>query len=138
MSIIRPPSVARRVVVRQDPAQVVVRLDSGEVIAPQPTSKEIVTKDDQRVGVFVREQRAVQVNVPGLQGPTGAPGGSFLEFTQPTPATTWTINHNFGYRPVVELFSVGGMEMWADVTHTSVNQVVVQFNSPTAGAARLI
>lgn len=58
-------------------------------------------------------------------------------FTQSTPASTWTIAHNLGFRPSVELISSAGQEIDADVTHTSANVCVVTFNQPVAGLARL-
>ncbi len=65
-------------------------------------------------------------------------GGTSFDFTQAAPATPWIINHNLGYNPVVQLFSVGGLEMEATVLHVSVNQVQVTFLIPTAGTARCV
>lgn len=50
--------------------------------------------------------------------------------------TTWTINHNLGFRPDVSLTTLGGVEFEADVTHTSDNQCIVTLASPLAGFAR--
>ena len=60
-----------------------------------------------------------------------------FEYEQTSPATTWTINHNLGYKPAVEVFSVGSQELDADVVNTSVNQTVIGFTTATAGFARL-
>jgi hypothetical protein len=87
--------------------------------------------------VVNRPPTIVVTQTPGV-GPPGGGGGSAFTFTQASPATTWTINHNLGYRPVVELFSAGGVEMIAEVVHTTVNQVVVSFVVATAGSARLL
>lgn len=57
---------------------------------------------------------------------------------QSTPATTWTINHNMGKYPTVELFNSGMQEIDADISHPSVNQTVITLNPATAGQARLI
>jgi len=64
------------------------------------------------------------------------PGAEFI-YTQSAPSTTWTINHNLGFRPAVELLNAGGQEIEGDIAHTSVNQVVVTLNPATAGQARL-
>lgn len=72
--------------------------------------------------------------VPGPPGPSGQ--GINVQFL--SPLDEWLINHNLGYKPVVELFTIGGVKMQAAIIHTSVNQVLVQFNSPTAGSARLV
>lgn len=55
--------------------------------------------------------------------------------TQAVAATTWTINHNLGYRPTVRPMTVGGAEMTAEILHASANQALVYFDSPTAGIA---
>lgn len=58
--------------------------------------------------------------------------------TQDDPALVWTINHNLGYRPVVELFTVGQVEFDAEIVHTSDNQCVVYLVKETAGFARCV
>ena len=58
--------------------------------------------------------------------------------SQPTPAITWTINHNLGRYPSVELFNSGMQEIDAEIAHPSINQTVVTLNPATAGLARLI
>ena len=60
-----------------------------------------------------------------------------FNFEQVTPSTTWTINHNLGYKPAIDLFSVGSQEIDGGVVHTSDNQTVVTFTVATAGFARL-
>jgi hypothetical protein len=80
----------------------------------------------------------------GLQGPTGPPGpqgpagGAAYVFVQESPATTWTINHNLGYKPSVETLDSGSQEIDCEVAHPSINQTVVILNPASAGLARLI
>ena len=78
------------------------------------------------------------IGVSGATGPQGPAGGAAFVFEQVSPATTWTINHNLGYRPSVELLDAGSQEIDGDVTHPSVNQTVVTLNPASAGLARLI
>lgn len=73
----------------------------------------------------------------GEKGDTGAAGSGGTEFIQASPSNAWVINHNFGYKPAVELFTVGGVEFEAEVVHTSINQTVVYTTLPIAGSARL-
>lgn len=61
-----------------------------------------------------------------------------LTFNQLSASPVWTINHNFGHLPLVTLYNTGRQEIDADITHTSLNQVVVTFAIPVAGFARLI
>jgi hypothetical protein len=73
----------------------------------------------------------------GTQWVDGTDEGAGYVFTQSTAASTWTINHNLGHVPSVEVFDSGSQEIEADVTHPSVNQTVILFTVPTAGFARL-
>ncbi len=75
------------------------------------------------------------VPLSGITGPAGAPA---YVHQQSTPATTWTINHNLGYRPSVEVFDSGSSEMIAEIVHPTVNQALVNVNPASAGFARLI
>jgi hypothetical protein len=68
---------------------------------------------------------------------TAFAAGETFTHIQSSPATTWTINHNLGFQPACEIFSVGGAEIDAEVIHTSVNQTVIYFAFPVAGSARL-
>lgn len=74
----------------------------------------------------------------GTQWVDGADEGAAYVFTQSTPAATWTINHNLGHVPSVELFDSGSQEIEAEVSHPSVNTAVIVFAVPIAGFARLI
>lgn len=72
----------------------------------------------------------------GPAGPAG-PAGVAVDYIQSAPSDTWTINHNLGFNPSVELLTTGGAEFEANVVHTSVNQTVVYIAMPLAGKARL-
>ena len=69
----------------------------------------------------------------GARGPAGA--GARYEHLQTTASAAWVVNHNLGYRPSVQVLSLGGMAMLAEVLHSSDNQVRVYFDTPTAGLA---
>lgn len=75
----------------------------------------------------------IQTPIPIVTG-----GAAGYDFNQPSPSLTWTINHNLGYKPAVDIFSTGGVKMVAEVLHVSGNQTVVTFKTATAGFARLI
>jgi hypothetical protein len=101
---------------------------------------QIVVNEIRVVEVLSNVAQVVEVVDQGPQGPVGpaGPPGSVLEFrfTQAAPASSWTVNHNLGFLPTVTVYSVGGVEVEALVTHTSVNQSVISFSSPAAGSAR--
>lgn len=84
----------------------------------------------------------IEVIHPGPQGPIGpqGPAGLGVNYvhTQAIAATVWTINHNLGYRPSVELLDSGSQEIDAEVSHPTVNQTVVTLTPASAGLARLL
>lgn len=94
--------------------------------------------EEPAVSVEVVEEAGVQVVELLHPGPQGPASTAAYVHMQPTPATVWTINHNLGFRPSVELFDSGSSEFIAEVAHPTVNQVVVTVNPATAGFARLI
>lgn len=86
--------------------------------------------------VIVHEKTIVRVGASGIPGPPGpAGGGQYHRHDQTAAAAVWTINHNFGRRAAVAVFSTGGREMLAEVLHTSENQATVYFDAPVAGYA---
>jgi hypothetical protein len=59
-------------------------------------------------------------------------------FNQNTASTTWTIDHNLGYNPIVRVF-IGTSEVQPlSITHPTTNQTVITFSTPQVGYARLI
>jgi hypothetical protein len=69
-------------------------------------------------------------------GPPGPPAPSYSH-QQSEASATWTINHNLGFRPSVELLDNANREIDGAVYHTSLNQAVAMFTRPVAGTARL-
>lgn len=102
---------------------------------------DIVESDDKSQIFPVSLTTTVEINkvTDGDFGPVD--GGSTPTYThnQTSPATSWTVNHNFGYRPSgISVISVGGQVVNADITHTSVNQFIVSFSMPYSGMVRVI
>jgi hypothetical protein len=58
--------------------------------------------------------------------------------TQTTPQTEWIVNHGLGYKPVVSVYTLGGVEMEAEIVHISDFQLRVRFGVPQAGYARCV
>jgi hypothetical protein len=85
--------------------------------------------------IIARVREVVKIDTP-LQGPPGTVAA--YTHVQSSPASTWVINHNLGYKPDVTLYTSGGVVMYAEIIHTSVNQTQVIFTVPTSGVARLI
>jgi len=94
----------------------------------------------QTIVVFTENTTVVGADAAGPQGVPGPSGDSAsgFNFTQGVADTSWVINHNLGYRPVVDVFTVGGVIMLAEVVHVSNNQVLVTLNTAQTGSARLV
>lgn len=63
-------------------------------------------------------------------------GGPGFEHVQASPAGTWTISHTLGRRPDVDIYSLAGELLFADVI-ADATQAVITFAVPTAGTAVL-
>ena len=106
-----------------------------------PTGRSKTGVDGQVVNSVIVGTRFVDLPFdPVLGGGGGGGGGGAMAYVyqQSAPATTWTINHNLGYRPSVELLDSGSQEIDGAVSHPTVNQTVVTLSPATAGLARLI
>lgn len=90
--------------------------------------------------VITEVNKPVVIQV-GLQGPPGPPGVGVADVyihTQASASDLWVINHNLGHRPIVELYTVGGVVMEATIVHINANQVQAQFATPMNGFATLL
>ncbi len=77
---------------------------------------------------------SVSVSGVGVKGDS-AVGGLRYTHTQASPLDVWVVNHNFGYRPDITVFSAGGLKVDAEILHTSLNQATVTFDIPYVGTA---
>lgn len=65
------------------------------------------------------------------------PTYSYTHF-QEVAATTWTIDHNLGYSPIVRVF-IGNNEVQPlSIVHNTTNQTTLTFSTAQVGVARLI
>lgn len=101
------------------------------------SSTVVVTENGSSTVVTVPQTSVVTATTIGPQGPTGEAQSTYI-YNQPTPSATWTIAHNLGFKPSVELLNAGSQEIEGDVVHTSYNVTMVYFTQSTAGFARLI
>ena len=61
-------------------------------------------------------------------------GGSFVH-TQSVSASTWTISHNLGFFPSVNVVDSGGTTVIGDVSYITENQVSISFSAAFGGKA---
>jgi hypothetical protein len=115
-------------IVEVDPTPQIIHVD------PQTQTTVIVGAPGNAVSVT----NAGPVGPPGVQGPPGDADLMGYNYTQSSASDLWVINHNLGYKPSIQTFTVGGLEVVGEVQHISTNQTNVEFISPLAGFARLI
>jgi hypothetical protein len=60
-----------------------------------------------------------------------------FEFTQNTPATVWSINHNLSKFPSVSIVSSSGDEVEGNIKHTDNNNTIITFSASFSGKAYL-
>lgn len=69
-------------------------------------------------------------------GGTGTGGGdSHYIHTQEAVAATWTIAHNLGKRPAVDVLDGGGAVVYGEIEHTDQDNLVMRFTWPITGTA---
>lgn len=100
---------------------------------------DFVTVDDYSItavnGSAIYFQGAVYVN--GV--PFGSGGGlTGYVHTQGVAASTWTINHNLGYKPIVQVYNAGSVMVLTEVENPSINQTIVRISPAQTGFARLV
>lgn len=74
---------------------------------------------------------------PGPPGPPGASGAGYVH-TQVDPLFVWTIAHNLGFRPAVQVTDLTGSVVDGEIVHLSANEVRCLFAIAIAGTARLV
>ena len=110
------------------------------IVTPIPVNTVIVSPP---VG-STSANTVVDVNAAsvGPQGPTGATGpqgasGGFFTFTQASPASTWTIAHNLGYRPNISVVDSAGSQVEGNAVWTDINNLNITFSGAFSGVAYL-
>ncbi len=57
------------------------------------------------------------------------------QHTQGNAALEWVVNHNLGTWPTVTVYTLGLVEIEAEVAHASLNQTRIRFNTAQTGIA---
>lgn len=106
-------------------------------LSPAGLDTDLVSEGVQNL--YFTDARAAAAAAPATAA-ADAKAQSALGIThdQLSASDTWTINHNLGRKPAVAVYSLGGVEMFADVVHASINQALIYFAQPYAGYARLV
>lgn len=95
-----------------------------------------ISTDPETVVVSTDPQTAVITQEGGPQGIAGADAADkHYVHTQGAAAQSWTITHNLGKMPAVEVVDTGNNIVIGDVEYISLNQIRVNFTSAFTGKA---
>jgi hypothetical protein len=92
---------------------------------PEPESDPVFTAWDKSTGI-----RIASSQITDLPTPANMAG---QVFTFASPGMTWTVTHNLGYRPTVEVYRVDNVRMYPSMTQDSNNSLTIYFNALTSG-----
>ncbi|MBP7657632.1 MAG: hypothetical protein KA742_13935 [Pseudoxanthomonas sp.] len=103
----------------------------------QTTESVTVIQTSETVFEIHSAEAPTVIETPAAQGPAGRDGvsGAYYQHMQLSAADEWIVNHNFGRYPNVSAFSVGGVQMLADIQHMNTNQARITFDSLVSGYA---
>lgn len=73
------------------------------------------------------------IGPPGRDG-TGT-GDPAIRFDFVSPLAQWIVNHNLGREVLCDVYSPGGVRLFAEVRRLSNNQQQIDFDTPTSGFA---
>ena len=105
-----------------------------------PTNGVALVPDEPCVTVILVEPGRVGTDgVDGIDGTDGLPGpiNSGFQFTQATPASTWSVTHTLGRYPLSCEIVIADQVVFSDVSYPDPLTVVVTFATPQAGILRL-
>ena len=81
----------------------------------------------------------------GPAGPAGADGAagsgsanSTVVHDQSSANATWTMTHNLGRYPAIDIIDSAGNHVIGDIKHNSINQLVATFDNAFAGKAIIV
>ena len=109
----------------------------GNVKANSTIVVDITTNEIEQITALLvdyRKKKLISFVVESDEVVLAPPSTVYYEHTQSPAASTWVINHNLGFRPIV-CVRVGGMVVDVETLHFSTNQVRVYFAAPYAGVA---
>ena len=100
----------------------------------------VVVDEPQNIVIVQPVTPNIVVTTPGPQGPAGTFNVGSVSFTYyQTPASsTWTIDHNLGFKPVAVVIDSAGTNCEGSISYPNNNTMVITFNSAFEGTAYLV
>lgn len=89
-----------------------------------------------KIGVVPPSKILLHITSAGQQGLQGPPGVDVnYVHVQNLPASVWTVNHNLGKFPSVEIVDSAGSRVYCDIDFTDTNSLILTFSAPFGGRA---
>ena len=88
--------------------------------------------------VVLTDVEAGPQGVIGPVGPQGPATNSTVVHDQSSASATWTITHNQGRYPTIDIIDSAGNHVIGDIKHNSINQSVATFDNAFAGKAIIV
>lgn len=109
------------------------------VITESGAPVQVTISPNRSVSVVVLPQPTITVQISGARGPQGLPGasGASLTFDFPSASATWTVAHNLGRNPIVQLVGSDLAVFDSDVEFPDLDTVVVTHAFPITGSVVL-
>jgi hypothetical protein len=123
------------------PKEVLTAIDTGPQGAQGDAatiSVGTVTTVANGAGSSVTNSGTSEVAVLNFQLEAGPATNSTVVHDQATSSATWTINHNQGRYPSVDVTDSAGTHVIGDISYPTVDQIVVSFDNPFAGKAIIV
>lgn len=115
-----------------------VAINDTEVTVTVTEETPTIVIADTETPVEVTEETVSIISVAAV-GPQGAPGAGDKNYLhdQASPASTWVVVHNLAKYPAVQVTDSSGKIVEGEITHDSVNQATIVFNTSFSGKAVL-
>lgn len=82
---------------------------------------------------FRNSAQELQINLAAVVVSGG--GVQVSQYNFLSPLSQWVVNHNRNRNVVIQVFTVGGLEILAEIQNLNLNQAIVNFDSPQSGYA---
>lgn len=83
---------------------------------------------------FRNNAQELQINLAAVVV-SGGSGVQVSQYNFLSPLSQWVINHNRNRNVAIQVFTVGGLEILAEIQNLNLNQAIVNFDSPQSGYA---
>lgn len=82
---------------------------------------------------FRNNAQELQINLAAVVVSGGGSEVQVSQYNFLSPLSQWVVNHNRNRNVGIQVFTVGGLEILAEIQNLNLNQAIVNFDSPQSG-----